>query len=414
MKLTKTLLASILAITSATAFSATNYEIRMPSGSAAATEDVSVSSSSATTLVAGSNRSYLIDSSGKLSSIGDNAYGQLGSPIALGSYSPDWVDTGLTGVSSVSSTGNHAIALMGDGTLKAVGYNGNGQLAQAIDGGAAGPHAVWTDMGLTGVVSAQAGGNHSVALLDDGTIRLVGYNRYGQLANTAHNSTNDATAAWVDGGLSGVKQVVAGGAVTLAVMTDGTLKGVGYNRYGSLGVATNAGSVSPNPSWLTVLTGVQSVSAGNIHTVVTMNDGSAKIAGYNRYGQIGTATNVGTTTGVYTWTDVTLTDIKDIKAGGSHTVALLNDGTLKAIGFNLYGQLGTAANSGSTSATYTWVDMGLTGVQSFSIGNDHTLALLNDGSVKAVGRNSAGHLMNPANIGTTTPNPTWLDATLPE
>ncbi len=79
-----------------------------------------------------------------------------------------------------------------------------------------------------------------------------------------------------------------------------------------------------------------------------------------------------------------LSGVTAIAAGGSHTVALKNDGTVVAWGDNFYGQ--------------TTVPVGLSGVTAIAAGGWHTVALKNDGTVVAWGRNIAGQRTVPAGL----------------
>jgi len=73
-----------------------------------------------------------------------------------------------------------------------------------------------------------------------------------------------------------------------------------------------------------------------------------------------------------------------IAAGRSHTVALQQDGTLVAWGRNQYGQ--------------TTVPAGLAGVAAIAAGEFHTVALKDDGTVVAWGYNSQGQATVPAGL----------------
>src|SRR5690606_16445895 len=85
-----------------------------------------------------------------------------------------------------------------------------------------------------------------------------------------------------------------------------------------------------------------------------------------------------------------LFDVKQIAIGYWHNAALLENGTVKAWGFNEYGGLGI----GSTGYGYVGpiVIPGLSNVRQIVAGYDHTLALLEDGTVMAWGINTSGQL----------------------
>lgn len=76
--------------------------------------------------------------------------------------------------------------------------------------------------------------------------------------------------------------------------------------------------------------------------------------------------------------------IKAVSAGVYHTVALRNDGTLSAWGRNEAGQTGTPA--------------GLSGVTAIAAGGYHTVALKNDGTVVAWGHNGYDQCTVPSDL----------------
>lgn len=87
-----------------------------------------------------------------------------------------------------------------------------------------------------------------------------------------------------------------------------------------------------------------------------------------------------------------------ISAGGSHTMILLDDGTLWACGSNNYGQLGVQ------DITYTAEPIKvMEGVAQVSAGNNHTMILKTDGTLWACGYNSYGELADGTKNSTVTP-----------
>jgi hypothetical protein len=79
-----------------------------------------------------------------------------------------------------------------------------------------------------------------------------------------------------------------------------------------------------------------------------------------------------------------------IACGNYHTAILINDGTVRTVGLNNSGQLGV--NDVTTRSTVVSV----IGISSQAIaiagGHYHTAILLNDGTVRTVGRNTEGQL----------------------
>lgn len=77
------------------------------------------------------------------------------------------------------------------------------------------------------------------------------------------------------------------------------------------------------------------ISAGDNHSMAIKEDGSLWAWGYNKYGQLGDGTTKSTTTPVKI-----MDDIVHISAGGSHSAGIKADGSLWTWGFNGNGQLG--------------------------------------------------------------------------
>lgn len=96
------------------------------------------------------------------------------------------------------------------------------------------------------------------------------------------------------------------------------------------------------------LNGVTAIAAGQYHTVALMNNGTVSAWGYNGSGQLGD----GTTTNRLSPVAVPgLTGVMAIAAGGYHTVALENNGAVVAWGDNRDGQLGDGNTTNQSSPT---------------------------------------------------------------
>lgn len=96
---------------------------------------------------------------------------------------------------------------------------------------------------------------------------------------------------------------------------------------------------------------------------------------------------------------------KTIEAGRYHTVAIKQDGTLWAWGKNFYGQLGDATNTDKNTPTLIGTDNTW---QSISGGRYHTLAIKLNGTLWAWGINATGQLGDGSN--TNKNNPTQIGA----
>jgi alpha-tubulin suppressor-like RCC1 family protein len=250
---------------------------------------------------------------------------------------------------------------------------------------------------LSGVKAIAAGDYYSLALKEDGTIVAWGNNSYGQLGDGTTNERN--TPVQVQN-LGGVKVISAGRAHSLALKEDGTVVAWGYNQFGQLGDGTTTQRNTPvqvkgypptnEPvssssaasftwdTWDNNLSGVKAISAGEYHSLAVKEDGTVFAWGYNSYGQLGD----GTTT-FYRTTLVqvqNLSGVKAVAAGANHSLALKEDGTVQAWGHNEYGQLGN--NRGHPHETDDYETerrtpvqvIGLDDVEAISASGDHSLA----------------------------------------
>jgi alpha-tubulin suppressor-like RCC1 family protein len=101
-------------------------------------------------------------------------------------------------VSQVYGGGLHTAVLFNDGTVKCWGYNNEGQLGYGNiedlgdEAGEMGNNLPVVDLGIgRTAVQIAAGGNHTVALLDNGTIKCWGRNDRGQLGYGDTESRGD-------------------------------------------------------------------------------------------------------------------------------------------------------------------------------------------------------------------------------
>ena len=95
-----------------------------------------------------------------------------------------------------------------------------------------------------------------------------------------------------------------------------------------------------------------------------------------------------------------LSRITAIKEGSGHSLALKNDSTVWAWGYNELGQLGNGTYNNSNVALQV---SPLSGITAIAIGNWYSFALQNDSTYWAWGDNSWGQFGNGSGIGTISP-----------
>jgi len=273
---------------------------------------------------------------------------------------------------------DYAVALKSDGTVWAWGSNSYGELGDGTTKNRTAPTKVKK---LSNVKAIAAGHHGAVALKNDGTVWAWGSDDYGAWDNRETNRTVPVQIK----NLSGVQAVSAGYDHTVALKNDGTVWAWGDNGSGQLGDGT--GTIKKIPVKVKSLSGVRMISAGHYHTLALKNDGTVWTWGDNSLGQLGD----GTTTGKKLPVKVkNLNNMKAISAGNWYAIAQKNDGTLWAWGDNRFGQFGDGTTS-DRKTTPVQIKT-ISNVQAFSAGGYHTMALKNDGTIWTWGNNGYGQL----------------------
>jgi alpha-tubulin suppressor-like RCC1 family protein len=320
---------------------------------------------------AGGRHVLALLSNGTVRAWGDDDFGQLGDGKTSANNDAEIpvTVTGLTGVTQVSAGGEHSLALLSNGTVMAWGDNGDGQLGDGTSTSSDVPVKV---TGLTGVTAVSAGDLFSVALLSNGTVMTWGYNGDGQLGNGTY--TNSDVPVPVSG-LTGVTAVAAGGQHVLALMSNGTASAWGENEDGQLGDGSETSGSSNVPVAVVDLTGAVAVSAGYQHSMALLSDGAVMAWGDNGFNQLGQSNGF---PGGISNSDVPIAvngvgKAAAISAGGLFSLALLTNGTVMAWGDGAFGQIGNGTTTGSVTPTAV---TGLTGVKAISAGGVTSTALV--------------------------------------
>ena len=370
-------------------------------------------------------------SDGAVHTWGKNFFGQLGDGIAgINSKSTTPIQvcdegetapcsTFLSDVKAIAGGSRHTIALKIDGVSSinstvftwgdnVLGQLGTGTAKPLLPGSLTPVQVVGVGGGsfLTDVIAVTGGGVHTLALKSDETVNGWGWNNEGQLGIGTFSAAN-LTPVQVSG-LTNVKAIAGGSRHTIALKIDGvssldsTVFTWGDNSRGQLGDGTT--TKSSTPAQVSGLTDVVAIAGGDNHTIALKNDGTVWTWGSNFAGQLGDGTAIDRLTPVQVVDPGgigLLTDIVAIAGGWAHTIALKGDGTVFTWGRNLEGQLGIGA---SPNASTTPVQVsGLTDVIKIAGGSLHTIALKSDGTVWTWGSNFDGQLGDGTTTERTTP-----------
>ena len=271
-------------------------------------------------------------------------------------------------------------------SVRAWGDNSAGELGDGSLTGQAAPVPVAR---LSGVAAISANGRHDLALLANGTVMSWGDNTLGQLGNGTTSANHNAELPVAVTGLPKAVAVAAGGEHSLALLANGTVMAWGDNSNGQLG---NGGTTSSDvPVAVQGLSNVKAIAAGDLFSVAVLANGTVMTWGRNSVGQLGDGSN--------TDSDVPVA-VKGIStavaaaAGGQHVLALLANGTAMAWGDNESGQLGSGSMTSGSSNVPVAVKK-LTGATAVSAGYDHSMALLSSGAVRVWGDNGFNQLGAP-------------------
>jgi alpha-tubulin suppressor-like RCC1 family protein len=358
------------------------------------------------------NHVCALKSEGTVACWGYGGLGQLGTGTNNSSNTPVAITGGALRrktVTQIATGANHTCALRSEGTVTCWGFNESGQLGTGEITSSLTPVAV-TGGALANktVTQITAGQDHTCALISDGTITCWGYNGVGTLG-TGDLIDSNVPVAITGGALTGktVTQITAGSGHTCALLTDGTVACWGFNYAGGLGTGDLSSVNVPVAITGGALTGetVTQITAGGYHTCALISDGTVSCWGLNNSGQLGTGdlidSNVPVAITGGAFTGVT---ISQITAGYQHTCALIADGGIACTGDDSYGQLGTGDNTDS-SIPIAVTDGELTGntVIEITSGNQHTCALISDGTVTCWGNNQFGQLGTGDNLDSNTP-----------
>ncbi len=354
----------------------------------------------ASTVAGGGNSTFFLAPGGTAMALGQNLGGQLGiisiTDAVLPNPTPITIPGGVA-VRSIDAASWHGMAIDVTGGLWAWGWGP----AIGLPISAATPvHLSTGDYSMSVTATAiSAGYGHGLVLMSNGHVWGFGDDQWGQFGPAPFLGTkrliNDP---------GGIVAIAAGEHHSMLLASDGTVWTMGRNEYGQLGDGTIAGVGSTfsrtTPRRVSGLTQVVAIAAGSFHSVALRTDGTVWTWGHGTEGQLGNggSADLGSPVQVVGVGGTGfLTNVQAISTGNNHTLALLADGTLRAWGYNGQGQLGdgSTANRQMPGAV-----AGLASITDIAGGEWHSVARRSDGTIWAWGLNQSSQLGTGAPSGT--------------
>ncbi|MBU0935388.1 MAG: hypothetical protein KKI09_12760, partial [Spirochaetes bacterium] len=309
---------------------------------------------------------------GEVWGCGSNAYGTMGSSVALNASTVPWTQIeGLSGVVELAASGYRAAARIDSGgtmTWYFWGDRGYGQFGDDVVSFASTPRSV--DSPATFIKFA-AGAGHVLALDAAGDVWAWGDNAKGQVGDGS--SLARITAAKVLDLAVAVVAISAQFESSTALLADGRV------------VTWGDGVSSPAVQTDVNLYDIVQVATGRDFRLALRNDGTVWGWGTNSFGQLGNGTTAAFPNGVHQMKDTAgsgfITDVVSIAAGRIHSLVILQDGTALGCGDNDYGQIG-----GSGDSLLPRVVNGVSSITSVKASENYSLFVTSAGVTWAVGQ----------------------------
>lgn len=298
------------------------------------------------------NASSALDNQGYVWSWGDGDDGQLG----LGEAGDELIDevdhtrpekiANLSDVVAISRGGDHLLILKSDGRVFSLGNNSFGQLGDGTNINQDSPVAV---PGMTNIVQISASST-SYAIDEDGRLWAWGKNNYGQLGNGTMDSDVHSTPTEIVLDET-IVSIASSRGHALALTASGKVYAWGLNASSQVGMRTDdSDSADENsssevwdnnvltPKLLPWFDDAIAVWAKGNQSFVQRSDGKIYPWGQNMFGTLGIESD----------DDVTqpnspileLENVTDLGNGALHTLAIRNDGSLFSWGWSFEGSLG--------------------------------------------------------------------------
>ena len=242
-------------------------------------------------IAAGMKHAVALRNDGTVWAWGRRSNGEIGDGVSSGlpAIGPTRVP-GLDGIKQIAADGSHNLALRSDGRVMAWGSNHSGELGTGTRDKTSAPVEV---KGLDRIVAIAAGtggsgAGSSGAVRDDGSVWMWGTGTSAMTGNDPGLSPDDAGGRVLVPmpvkGVTAARRLSIGSGHVAALLADGTVRMWGFDGYGQTGAGTSGtssethGAYKPAPV-KPAITNVASIYLGGYRSIAVRTDGTLWIWG---------------------------------------------------------------------------------------------------------------------------------------
>ncbi len=282
----------------------------------------------------GSQHCFAVAETGEVYGWGNNDMGQLGDGTFTNQLTPILINSiNSTDITDIITSGSNTFIIKNDTNVDVIGSNGTGMFADGLQPYNRVPGKAANIPQFDKISLAR---EHGAGLKSDGTVWTWGINIIGQLGDGTY--VNKYTPIQVNGILSGktIVDISAESNTTLAVDSTGQMYAWGSGSSNRLGNGSTSNSNIPVAVTMTNITGtIIKVAMGDLHAMALSNNGSVYVWGFDRYGCLGTTAvaNDGQQPIPIPIDNSGFGTAIDIEAGVAGSFVVATDGTLWTTGY---------------------------------------------------------------------------------
>jgi alpha-tubulin suppressor-like RCC1 family protein len=318
------------------------------SGSIISTPQLVSGLSSPVSVSAGGSQSCAVQADGLLLCWGNQAgYGfgdgspnpnPIGAPSKIQNASGPLTNIAYVDVGGTYGGADNGCAITRTGALWCWGANLRGQVGDGTQSNRIRAVLVISE----NVVAVSVGPNHSCAVMQSGVVNCWGANNVGQLGDSASIvSTSFSTSPQTVAAVSGAVGISVNGNHSCALISNGTVKCWGSNSDGQLGGLT-IGTDSSSFVDVAYVSNAVGIAAGSQHTCAVLSNGTVKCWGDNTTKQGGRSGDDSVTPEIV----VGIANATAVSSGAGHTCALIGTNNAKCWGDGSNGILGDGVTTG--------------------------------------------------------------------